>query len=418
MSRPVDAPNAPNEPPSITAVVLDGGSADLAECVQSLLGQAPPLHEVIVVSRRAGAAPESVQVRPGSRNRAAARNAGARAATGAVVAFVDAGARARPGWAAGLGARFAAGATLVAGGPLALHDLRGRRDFLPSASVRNLAIRREVLEDLGGFDPDVAGAEDRDLSYRAQLAGHALAAAPEAAVALPSGRSPALACRVRLARAGAAMRWKYRYFVFHGDPPPRRGVLVARVAERVASGLGSLELLCGWRPAPDQLKPSSGAQELTARELDLAPALLLVAPGPVSASLLARLASLVPDLAVAPPGLVEEAVGRWDERAPWSLAQARRAAAHGWDVPVELAARRLERERPASVGEACLGMHAVHAWLRGCTRFAVVASGRAAEELARRLPGAPVLVVGRGELARSLPAPGRLIARLEKALAA
>jgi glycosyltransferase involved in cell wall biosynthesis len=54
--------------------------------------------------------------------------------------------------------------------------------FLPFASSSNLGIRRQVFEEMGGFDKTIKYSEDVDLSFRVQLAGHAIARAPEALV--------------------------------------------------------------------------------------------------------------------------------------------------------------------------------------------------------------------------------------------
>lgn len=53
---------------------------------------------------------------------------------------------------------------------------------LPHASAENLAVDRETFLSVGGFDPEVLILEDTDLCWRLQLAGTALAFAPDAIV--------------------------------------------------------------------------------------------------------------------------------------------------------------------------------------------------------------------------------------------
>jgi len=55
--------------------------------------------------------------------------------------------------------------------------------FMPSVSTANCAIWASVFEALGGFDDSQPGAEDRDLAWRAQLAGYRVERAPGAVVA-------------------------------------------------------------------------------------------------------------------------------------------------------------------------------------------------------------------------------------------
>lgn len=127
---------------------------------------------------------------------ATARNAGAREARGAVLAFLDSDTRAQPGWlAAGL-ARLAAEPDLfgVEGkvepdreGPWtpfseAVTNLQGGR-WLSC----NLFVRRQAFLDLGGFDERFTEPcrEDSEFAFRAQAAGHRFAFEPAAVVVHP-----------------------------------------------------------------------------------------------------------------------------------------------------------------------------------------------------------------------------------------
>ena len=99
----------------------------------------------------------------------------------------------------------------------------------------------------------------------------------------------------------------------------------------------------------------------------------------------------LPELAAAPAGLIEAGRPHWDEPAPWTMRLARSARDHGWDIDAGLADKRLERARPNTWLEACITLNAVHAWLCGRPRFAVVVTGHAGLELARRLPETPIV---------------------------
>jgi glycosyltransferase involved in cell wall biosynthesis len=171
---------------------------------QTGLGQEP---EAIVVddgsedrtaeeASRAGAR----VLRQANRGPAAARNAGWRAAAGEIVFFTDSDClpcrdwmvRLLPSFAdAGVGA---AGGSYTIGNPRSLlarcvqeeialrhKRMKGEVRFLGSF---NLAVRREVLEETGGFDPAYrrASGEDNDLSYRIRKRGYRLLFDPLACV--------------------------------------------------------------------------------------------------------------------------------------------------------------------------------------------------------------------------------------------
>lgn len=128
-----------------------------------------------------------------------ARNAGARATTGALLAFCDADDVVAPGWlsaiARGLQDADAVGGhveedllndpQVVAWRPAATPGaLPVPFGFLPAPFGCNCGIRSDVFRSLGGFDEawGAVAAEDTDLFWRAQIAGHTLAYAPKAIV--------------------------------------------------------------------------------------------------------------------------------------------------------------------------------------------------------------------------------------------
>ena len=130
------------------------------------------------------------------RGHSAARNAGANAAGGELLAFCDADDVVAPGWLQAM-ADAACHYDLIGGWldvePLNDEAIRSwhhpwprdqlRSWLLPYAVSANLAIWADVLRDLGGWSTDYeAGGEDTELSWRAQLAGYRLGFAPDAVV--------------------------------------------------------------------------------------------------------------------------------------------------------------------------------------------------------------------------------------------
>ncbi|GAA2743223.1 glycosyltransferase family A protein [Terrabacter aerolatus] len=163
-------------------VLADNGSTDasmdIARCREDVLDL-----RIVDASDRGG---------PGH-----ARNVGAAAARGEWLAFCDADDVVEPGWLAALHASrghadLVAGAIRVdtlntpamahARGGAALVDRLpdGPAGFLPYAPSGNLLVRRELFQQLGGWDETLRHCEDVDFSWRAQLAGHTLAVAPGA----------------------------------------------------------------------------------------------------------------------------------------------------------------------------------------------------------------------------------------------
>lgn len=136
--------------------------------------------------------------RPGSY---AARNTGWRACRGDVVAFTDVDCLPEPGWLRALVRALDAGADLAGGavvpGPPPPGRWAGwwagydRAMYLDQAdnvresgfaATANLAVRRQVLEELGGFDDALASGGDALFGRRAVAAGYRLEWAPEAVV--------------------------------------------------------------------------------------------------------------------------------------------------------------------------------------------------------------------------------------------
>ncbi|HWQ13412.1 MAG TPA: glycosyltransferase [Roseiflexaceae bacterium] len=161
------------------------------------------VREIIVVGQEpSGRVPAPARFVETSRPLAAgaARNLGARMAAGETLLFLDADCIAAPDLVERHAARHAAGHTVVGGGvvvepagywtdcdnllifaPFLDSAPSGPRPFLPSL---NLSLRRALFDALGGFDERFAGAagEDTELCLRLRAAGHQLFFAPEARV--------------------------------------------------------------------------------------------------------------------------------------------------------------------------------------------------------------------------------------------
>jgi glycosyltransferase involved in cell wall biosynthesis len=162
-------------------VVVDNGSADDSlEVAKEWAGSFPAM---------------TVETELERQGVSAAKNTGARYATGEYVAFVDSDDVVGDGWLAAIGEAvmehdFVVGAleTSLLNEPFVERSRRfGRHEvlldvygFLPFGCGCNMAVLRSIHDEVGGFDETLPYAQDTDYCWRIQLAGHALAAAPEA----------------------------------------------------------------------------------------------------------------------------------------------------------------------------------------------------------------------------------------------
>jgi GT2 family glycosyltransferase len=247
-------------------VVVDNGSTDAtAEVALGFRGQLPGLR--VVSEPRAG--------------EGFARNRGLAEADGDLVAFTDADCVPREDWLeAAVGAlRACPDCAAVAGEVAGDRPRRVVEKYLtvaafptppaaqtvaslslppPTFYTANLVVRREVLDRLGGFDPDLRVGLDVDLCVRLLRAGFRILYEPRAVVAHVHRDSWRKAAR-RLFQYGAGLPAWYRK---HAEPglcltlPGRRVVRVSRVRrpawvnlsapDRVVLALGLLATQEPW----------------------------------------------------------------------------------------------------------------------------------------------------------------------------
>ena len=189
-------------PPSVSFVIpVRNGAADLPRCLESIRANAEAAGcvEVVVVdngstdgsadvARRLGA---TVVERPGLRV-GGCRNEGAAASRGALLAFVDADNEIGPNWlracasafqdprigAAGYPYRSPDGGTWVQRMYDALRAKTGARRDIAWLGAGNLAVRRSVFEQVGGFDERLEACEDVELCQAVWRAGHRVLGEP------------------------------------------------------------------------------------------------------------------------------------------------------------------------------------------------------------------------------------------------
>lgn len=191
--------------PAISVVIPHLNQPEhLRRSLASLAAQAgAPAAEIIVVDNGSRKLPEDVCAEFGARLLAEptpgpgpARNRGVAEAKAPLLAFIDADCIADPGWLAAIARRFEAPATKILGGDVRIWREGGRATMLECyesiyayrmdlyirkqgfTGTGNLAVRREVLEDVGPF-AGIGVAEDRDWGRRAGRKGYRIVYAPD-----------------------------------------------------------------------------------------------------------------------------------------------------------------------------------------------------------------------------------------------
>jgi glycosyltransferase involved in cell wall biosynthesis len=233
-------------------IVADNGSTDDSVAVARRFGATLPRFAVVDARGRQCASH--------------ARNVGARAASGDVLAFCDADDEVAPGWIAGL-QRALLDHDFVASRfdltklnpferyvhPQATGLIRDPTfDFLPRAGACGLAIRRHIHDSVGGFDEHIRYHEDTDYCWKIQLLGVKLGWAPEAVVHVELRHNSG--DRVRQARLWAAAQVmiykKYRRLgmaKISNGAAVREWLTLLRLMARVAVGRASFSNGLAWR---------------------------------------------------------------------------------------------------------------------------------------------------------------------------
>jgi glycosyltransferase involved in cell wall biosynthesis len=194
-------PSLPRYPRVSVVVCSYNSERTMESCLASLAVLDYPDYEVIVVND--GSTDRTLEIAEGfpfcriisqlNKGLSVARNVGAEAATGEIVAYTDSDCVADPDWLTYLVAKMEAGNLAACGGP----NFPPPEDSLVPAAVAvspggpthvlisdevaehiagcNMAFRRDALLALGGFDPVYrAAGDDVDICWRFQDAGHAI----------------------------------------------------------------------------------------------------------------------------------------------------------------------------------------------------------------------------------------------------
>jgi glycosyltransferase involved in cell wall biosynthesis len=262
----------PSDPALLSVVVtVKNEERHLGPLLESLAGQEPPLEVVLVdalsrdrtyeiASAFADAHPGFLRVYRRYGSRGVGRNYGVHRSKGEAVVFIDGDCVAGAGWLRAMreGLREAAvvaGRTTTVGnatyGNLGRVELyqRGSDVTYPSC---NLAYRRSLFEELGGFDPRFITAEDIDLNLRAVQRGARIAYREDARVYHQARESLARFLaqafwngwgRKQLTEKHGSLWGNYRYErLLQGQRSPialaRLGAAFTGYATRIAAGGG------------------------------------------------------------------------------------------------------------------------------------------------------------------------------------
>ena len=212
--------DAPRQTARISVVIPHLNQPEfLARCLASLAAGSRRPDEVIVVDNGSDALPQAIcdswgarlltEAEPGP---GPARNCGVAAASGEILAFIDADGLADPGWLAAACAAMADPAATILGGDvrIALAD-PARMTMLEAyesvyayrmdryiaregfTGTGNLVVRRAVLQDVGTF-AGIGVAEDRDWGQRATAKGYRIRFVPQMRAYHPARESLADLC--------------------------------------------------------------------------------------------------------------------------------------------------------------------------------------------------------------------------------
>jgi Glycosyl transferase family 2 len=252
--------------PAVSVVMpFAGERGEASEAAATLCSLKRAQHDELILVDNSGRAGElagvTVVAAAGERSPAHARNAGAAAASGDWILFIDADCRPRPElieqyFAEPIGEDVGALAGEVLGiaqspdggvpsrPPLAARYGAARsflsqrqhlaHPYLPRAVAANLLVRRAAFEQVGGFYEGLRAAEDTDFTWRLQLAGWTIELRPQAWVE-HQYRTTLAELRRQWRGYAAGRAWlARRYEGFAPDSPLSRALGRARRSARAA----------------------------------------------------------------------------------------------------------------------------------------------------------------------------------------
>ncbi len=289
----------PDGCPSVSVVVCTfNGSRTLESCLESLTKLDYPRFELLVIDDGStDGSPEIARSFPAVRlvtmphgGLSAARNRGAREATGDLIAYTDDDCLVDPDWLAYVAAAFSDPEVVAAGGPNIPPKPRNLAEACVGAAPGgpaavllddttaehvpgcNLVVRKSALEAIGGFrEAYVAAGDDVDFCWRLQEAGGRIAYAPAAMVwhhrrasvgdyvkqQRGYGRAEALLMRDHPKRFGKVGGARWEGTVYAGSPAS-----AATGGARIyfgGQGLAPFQLIYGGQPY-SALDLASGAR--------------------------------------------------------------------------------------------------------------------------------------------------------------
>lgn len=215
----------------------------IGKCLESLIEQDYPgnAYEIIAVDNNSSDSTMEVikqfpvrAVSERKKGRAVARNAGIRAASGDILAFIDADCIPARDWLQNMMSCFSDISIGCIAGEISpykpasqLHNYLARigyfsqsttlaHPFLPFAQTGNAAYTREVLDAIGLFDENLLSGQDADLSWRMQLETDKKIAFAEKAVVYhpyPATYRSFYKQKMRHAYGSVALYMKYRHLM-------------------------------------------------------------------------------------------------------------------------------------------------------------------------------------------------------------
>jgi mycofactocin glycosyltransferase len=264
-------PDPPRDLPAISIVIpVFNRAAQIEACLRSLQTLDYPTDklEIIVVDDASWDHSAAVArrfdvrliVRPFNRGQSAARNCGAAAARGDIIAFLDSDCVARPEWLRELVPYFQDRRVAVVGGYVDNYFREKRMDRYeqvcsalnmgPDAAIGrgsnsvfyvptcNMLVSRKVYQQAGGFDESLRVGEDVDLCWRLMAAGHRLLYIPKGRV-LHKHRSrmwPALLRRFEYGTSEALLYSRFPGVVKKFPGRPAAMILFVLLAAALATG--------------------------------------------------------------------------------------------------------------------------------------------------------------------------------------